>query len=748
MLDWEGQTIGVRAPLTQLFRNSQSVWRWIITPPLVIAPAQPTGRPLVRLPVIGAPEGEIARVRFDTPAAEISFRLTWKAMHLPRDLVITAFRGLKPVAELVLPLSANGPANIEIADPAGIGHLSLRITGRPFPDTAGVTGVVELESVRYRSREELLDGLLHDLKCGAFDPDTAGNGSRFAWLPNHEYEVHLKTRVQVGHASAGALEAEVPQILRFRTRGLLGLNATDRVGSEIEPYVESSYPPSGTCLYRNEPALLAFDERFDILQRIDHPVLPSDPPERKQRVDWELAARLIAGDAEGLRLSATGADWIVAHRGTGSTVEQHPPIVGGTRGTVREAVSIDPMRLRFEAVAANVEACGLPTAPTRKSRVLSHAPADPRAALGAPSRWPARARVRMGLRIAGAPFVDRRNFEAADATAFTTSPAAWQVSDGALGPGVTNGVQAAQFGEPGWLHYEVQLRLRALGDRAGLALAVSATGSLAVWLDASTLRIVRRSGAQETELKSAPVVGAPVLVLTVTAYDDEIVATAGSTGLRIPRGNHREGRLALLGEGETLFESLRVDGLDGYRFEYDVSRFDDFAAHVGSFSGQARRIPAIGARSTTIAELEARNAPFTEWVAELGIPLQTAIERLEIGLHASGLLVIESPEPFGGDLRLALRQGGSDLATTVVADERGAAFLLVPVPPWLATSNSSSVSRSRATAPGRPMTKATSSGSTRWRSRSSRASCRAASVCAATGSGERATVKIVVSRPA
>ena len=112
--------------------------------------------------------------------------------------------------------------------------------------------------------------------------------------------------------------------------------------------------------------------------------MPSDPPERKQRVDWELCARLIAGDAEGVRLSATGADWIVAHRGTGSTVQPHPPIVRGTRGTVREALSIDPMRLRFEAAAANVAACGLPTAPTRKSRVLSHAPADPRAAPDAP----------------------------------------------------------------------------------------------------------------------------------------------------------------------------------------------------------------------------------------------------------------------------------------------------------------------------------------------------------------------------
>ncbi|HEY0648068.1 hypothetical protein [Phenylobacterium sp.] len=680
VLNWEGQEAGARAPLTQLFSNSQTPWRWLVTPPLVVAPLN---RPhLVPLPVIGSPEGEIARIRFDAPAARVVFQMAWKAMHLPRDLVITAFRGLKAVAEQAFPLSANSPDRIEIADAAGIEHLSVRITGRPVPDTAGVTGVVELEGVRYTTSQETLDALLHDLKCGSFDPATAGNGSRFAWLPNHEYEVQVKTRVQVAHETAGALVAEVPQILRFRTRGLLGLNGTDRVGSEIEPYVESCYPPRGTCLYRSEPALLAFDERFDILQRIDHPVGPNDPPERKQRVDWELVARLVGGEGDGRRLSATGADWIVAHRGTGSNLEPRPPVVGGTRGHVREALSLDPLRLRFEAVAANAEACGFPPPPTHRSRVLSHVPADPHGAPEAPALWPARSRVRIGLRVAGAPFVDRRTFEADDATAFTTAPVPWQSADGLLGPSATSGVQTAQFGQPDWLHFEAQLRLRALGTRAGLALAVTATGSLNIWLDETTLRIVRRNGAQEMELKSAAVGDGPALVLRVTAYDDEIVAEAGAAQLRTPRGASRGGRLALLAEGEAQFEALRVDGLDAYRFEYDVSRFEGFAEHVSSFSGRVRRIPAIGAAvGASTAELATRNAPFADWIAELGIPLQGEVERLDIGLHASGLLVIESPESFGGDVRLRLRQGGADVPATVVADTRGTVFLLAPASP-------------------------------------------------------------------
>jgi len=435
------------------------------------------------------------------------------------------------------------------------------------------------------------------------------------------------------------------------------------------------------CLYRSEPALLAFDERFDILQRIDHPVLAGDPAERKQRVDWELAARLTGERGDGLRISATGADWIVAHRGAGHNIDPHPPVTGGTRPIIRGAVTLDPLRLRFEAVALAAPACGLSPPPTHLSRVLSHPPADPRSDGTGPALWPARGHVRMGLRIAGAPFVDRAAFVSDDATAFTTAPAPWQLTDGALAPTATSGTQTAQFGEPDWLHYEVQLRIAALGTRAGIALALTGTSALAIWLDATTLHIASRTGAQETELATAPVGAAPALTLSVTAYDDTIVATAGTARLSVPRGDAREGRLALLAEGAASFASLRVDGLDAWRAEFDISRFDDFATHVGSFGGTVRRLPAIGTPAATVAELAGRGAPFSEWVAALGIALQQDLETLDIGLHASGVLVIESPEPFGGDLRITLRQGGSDLPARLVADAHGVAFLLVPDAP-------------------------------------------------------------------
>jgi hypothetical protein len=90
-------------------------------------------------------------------------------------------------------------------------------------------------------------------------------------------------------------------------------------------------------------------------------------------------------------------------------------------------------------------------------------------------------------------------------------------------------------------------------------------------------------------------------------------------------------------------------GLDAYRFEFQVSRFKDFADHVGSFAGTVTRLPALGATSVTPAELQSAEAGFAEWVSGLGIPLSAEVERLEISNHESGVLVIESPEPLGRD---------------------------------------------------------------------------------------------------
>jgi hypothetical protein len=100
----------------------------------------------------------------------------------------------------------------------------------------------------YQALDEMRGAVIDKLKCGSVDPALGGNGARFAWLPNHDYEIAIKTRVTVKDDRSGTLQQELPQLIFFRTKGLPGLNAVARVGQEIDPYVESVYPAPGTTL--------------------------------------------------------------------------------------------------------------------------------------------------------------------------------------------------------------------------------------------------------------------------------------------------------------------------------------------------------------------------------------------------------------------------------------------------------------------------------------------------------------------
>jgi hypothetical protein len=673
-LNFIGHSIGARAPVAQLFSESHSLWRWLIVPPLIFAPPPPSGLPLARLPVTRLVAGPLASVVFDEPAASVSLDLRWKAMHLPRTIDIAAFRGLKLVAETKLELDRDAPPSIAFANDDGLTHLELRMAGRPVPDSAGITGVVDLVSATYRTVAAVRGGQLHAVQCGAFDPATGGNGSRFAWLPNHEYEIALRTRITVGHTSAGALAAEVPQISRFRTKGLPGSNAVSRTGEELEPYVESVYPAPGAMLYRREPAVLAFNERFDILQGLDRPPAHTDPPERQQRIAWTLTAEQVEGHRPPVRISASQRDWIVDHRGAGGSGTVGP-FTNATFELIRNAVSLDARTLRFEALAGAATSCTLPTPQLRRSRVLKHAPVDPAAA--GKAAWPPGARLRVNLRRADSPFVDRRGFEPADATAFTATGPEWTVVDGAIGPS-GGPLQFAVFGDPVWRHFQAELVIAAPGNRAGLGIAALGGARLLVLVENGRLRLVRRQGDREDELAAAALVAESALpvTLTVHAYDDAIVARVGAAVLRHDRGEAVAGPLALAAEGEARFAALRIDGLDAYRFEFAVSRFDDFAAHAGSFSGVVGRIAPLASPTRSVAELLADGTLFATWVAALALPLRQACERLEIAHHADRLLLIESPEPLDG-VAVRLRRQGSELAARVIAEPGGKRLLVV-----------------------------------------------------------------------
>ena len=177
--------------------------------------------------------------------------------------------------------------------------------------------------------------------------------------------------------------------------------------------------------------MLAFNERFDILQGLDRPTNPSDPPERKQRLDWELTADIVAGNRRPIRVSAPSPEWIVAHRGTARFREAADPR-SAEPSSMSASGHVDPQWLRFEVVAASQPACGMGSPNPRRMRVLSHEPFDPEAPDASIKRWPARTQVRVNLRPESAPFIDRPGFEEADRTALTMSGSAWQVTDGRL----------------------------------------------------------------------------------------------------------------------------------------------------------------------------------------------------------------------------------------------------------------------------------------------------------------------------
>jgi hypothetical protein len=308
-------------------------------------------------------------------------------------------------------------------------------------------------------------------------------GGKLAWLPNHDYELTLTVRTTVDYQGSSQ-EAVVVQRAGFRTRGLPGLNAVESPGTEVEPYVESVYPGATGVLYRREPVMLAFNERFSTLLPVDRTPAPNDPAERAQLLEWVLAVQ----QADGRRLSVPTADWVVAHRGTAPPPRPGAPWVIDdvlVRRHVRQAPTLDPFTQRLESLQMLSPSCGLTHVRLHSSQVLAHTPADPEAGDSTVALWPARTTLRIALRRKAGPHVSRRPFDDGDETALTaadegrTTSTGWQVTDGALtvsGPPAPGLRHYAVLGEPDWDHLKIYAEVDPAGGAAGVAVAVSGSG--------------------------------------------------------------------------------------------------------------------------------------------------------------------------------------------------------------------------------------------------------------------------------
>ena len=136
----------------------------------------------------------------------------------------------------------------------------------------------------------------------------------------------------------------------FRTkRPARAERGRDRRATELEPYVESVYPGGDRVLYRREPIVLAFDERFSTLLPVDR---DAAAPERSRRatqlLEWVLAVQQV----DGRRLSVPTADWVVAHRGTAPPPRPRPRVIDDVlvRRRCRRAPTLDPLVERLEAL--------------------------------------------------------------------------------------------------------------------------------------------------------------------------------------------------------------------------------------------------------------------------------------------------------------------------------------------------------------------------------------------------------------
>ena len=127
-----------------------------------------------------------------------------------------------------------------------------------------------------------------------------------------------------------------------------------------------------------------------------------------------------------------------------------------------------------------------------------------------------------------------------------------------------------------------------VGDGSPVPQAILATIEPAA--GGRALVLLRRDGSGETELGRAAIPPGGLVLLVVTAFDDNVRASVDNVTVEAPRGAVREGRVALVANGPAAFSGIRVDALDLYTFDFTTSRFRSFQEHVEE---AVERMPAV-----------------------------------------------------------------------------------------------------------------------------------------------------------
>jgi hypothetical protein len=645
--------------------------------------------------------GTLFRVVADQPMAWLDLYLAWPSQ-VGGSVIITGLdeQG-DSVAQVMLPLgTARPPTRQRLA--ATKPFVTLVCAAR-----AGTTfgaPFVELTRASYVAYAELQAGLRRQFACKLVDHGAISGQGKIGFLPNHEYEIELRTRTTLSHPSTAAETAETTEFVYFRTKGLPGLNAVSEVGAEVRPHVASEYPGPNARLYREEPVVVAFDEKFNVVVPLaSRPPRPASP-ERDVLLELDLSVRPTMARDPATPFTAAAPDWLTSHRTV--VPPSHPTswrdVFADTATVGRKDITTDPKRLRLAALIARPEACDLDNPLIAPSSVLVAQPPDD-IDLGI-KLWPSDAELIATISPKGGsdgPFVHRESFEPADLTALVVvddsgpiGGGAWSVSDGVLAKLAPNR-QIGVLGNEQWNHFTIDVAITVIGSAAGVAIALphaasGATRGLFALIEreagATFLALRRRTsaGGPLDQLARAQIdVSDGAIALAVTAFDDRISARVGETVLEAERDSLRDGCAGLVADGDAKFHTLSIGGLPMYRFAARTSRYRTFADHIASYEGRTGDVDpvAIGVTApppgavanlfastssriasvmTAQAEPAARDALFNEWIAALSLPLRSELSGIALTrymLHgATRLLLLESPEPlpFSGDVKVTL----------------------------------------------------------------------------------------------
>lgn len=538
---------------------------------------------------------------------------------------------------------------------------SLDITSEtPTPsDTTNIKlfAVLEVDWIEALLEADRVHAENDRLRCDRIDTD--GHGVKAPFLPHHEYEIALTTRVQVRHTTTSFETRTITERAGFITGGIPGLNETSEPGLELRRYVASRPPGGRGRVYRDERVHLVLSPDL----RLFGPGAGGD-----DEAGFRYPVTLTVGTRFNTRPDATAEassfasrDWFVDHRGTGGGLVVATPL-----HDVILALSEGGLRRRYQVVSqTSGGTCPPDDVWTEPRPRLGVQPFD---SAGRPL-WQPRSGYHAAMRPAGGPVVERAPFEAADLSAFSATTGAWTLEAGLLR---ADAAATGRFGEPDWDSYALQLTgsvepsghlsaavlIAAANPGGGLRFTVTANPDGSATLAAQPL-----SGGPVT---ASEIIGTvpETVCLRVEVFADRVRATAAGVTVGVDRGTAAPG-LCEIGAARAGIVSLMVCGLEMYGFDFDTSRYTSFADHIAT-AGALGQLPVSGVEDSLAAVLvrlggeiaaamhptapdSDRERVFGDVVRSLAVPLREAPDQAHLDLASAGAdrwFVLESPEPI------------------------------------------------------------------------------------------------------